>query len=67
MPVRHLTATKDGPKEVDLTPVKAIRLHCLECMGWEVTEVRKCTRPTCPLFPFRLGKNPGRKGVGPQS
>jgi len=30
-----------------------IRAFCLECVGWEREEVRLCTSPACPLFPFR--------------
>ena len=40
------------------TPIKAIRLHCLECMGNSYLEVEKCSRPKCPLWSYRLGTNP---------
>lgn len=33
----------------------AIKSFCLECMGDQVGEVRKCTAPTCWLWPYRLG------------
>ena len=46
----------------DITnPVKAIRAFCLECSGDSTAEVKCCPRSVCPLFPFRLGKNPYRK------
>ena len=32
----------------------AIRAHCLMCVGWQAEEVRLCTAPTCPLYPYRL-------------
>ena len=48
----------------NLTPVKTIRAKCLECSGGQPSEVRNCQIPECPLFPFRLGKNPNRKGIG---
>jgi hypothetical protein len=32
----------------------AIRAFCLECVGWQESEVRWCTAPACPLFEFRL-------------
>ena len=41
-----------------LTPVKAIRAKCLDCMGGHTKEVRMCDSVDCPLYPFRLGKNP---------
>jgi hypothetical protein len=44
-----------------LTPIKAIRRHCLSCSGDSPKEVRLCVIPECPLYPFRLGKNPNRK------
>ena len=33
----------------------AIRAFCLECMGWVGSEVRRCTAPACPLYPYRPG------------
>ena len=51
------------------SPQKAIKLFCRECMGMDrrkqenvigVEMVRECTDPMCPLFDFRMGKNPFR-------
>jgi hypothetical protein len=54
-----------------LTRGEAIRLFCLECVGYTKhrsnltgsvakrvasAEVTKCTDPECPLYPYRLGK-----------
>jgi hypothetical protein len=51
-------------KEVSLTPIKAIRWQCLECMGFQSAEIPKCTALLCPLFPFRMGNaHSGKKGV----
>ncbi len=47
-----------------LTPVKAIRAKCLECSGSQPKEVRDCVIHQCPLYPFRMGKNPNRQGIG---
>lgn len=47
-----------------LTPLKAIRRKCIDCSGFQPSEVRNCEIPECPLFPYRLGKNPNRKGIG---
>lgn len=41
-----------------LTPIKAIRAKCLDCMCFSATEVRKCSNRTCSLNPYRLGKRP---------
>jgi hypothetical protein len=31
----------------------AIKAFCAMCMGWSLSEVRHCTAPDCPLFPYR--------------
>ena len=41
-----------------LTPIKAIRAKCLECSCGNNAEVRECVIPDCPLYPYRMGKNP---------
>jgi hypothetical protein len=45
-----------------LTPLKAIKKHCLECSGYEKKEVRECKITDCVLFTYRLGSNPNREG-----
>lgn len=47
-----------------LTPVKAIRAWCLDCSGFQPKEVRLCLHTACPLYFYRFGKNPNRKGIG---
>ncbi len=47
-----------------LSPIKAIRKNCLECCNESPKEVKECTLENCPLFRYRLGKNPNRKGIG---
>ena len=47
-----------------LTPIKAIRAKCLECSNYQPKEVRECLITDCPLFPYRMGKNPNRVGIG---
>lgn len=43
------------------TPTKAIRKYCLSCCLEQPIEVKLCPDDTCPLHPFRMGKNPYRK------
>jgi hypothetical protein len=31
----------------------AIHAFCLECMGWQRTEVRDCTTSHCPLHAYK--------------
>ena len=41
--------------------VSAIRRNCLDCMGGGPEAkryVRECSMDRCPLWPFRMGKNP---------
>lgn len=45
----------------DLTPVRAIRRFCLDCMGGSSAEVARCTSVGCSLFGYRLGKKPAGK------
>ena len=34
----------------------AVKAFCLECMGWQREEVRKCNSVACPLYPYRTYK-----------
>lgn len=45
-------------------PLRAIRLKCLDCCCGSASEVKLCHIQSCALWPFRLGKNPNRKGLG---
>lgn len=52
-----------------LTPLKRIRLKCLDCCAGSAHEVRNCpcgpdAPDPCPLYPLRLGRNPARAGKG---
>lgn len=44
-----------------LTPMKAIRAKCLDCMCGQANEVKLCPSEDCSLYPYRLGKNPNIK------
>lgn len=46
------------------SPIRAVRLKCLDCTCGSAKEVEACPIVKCPLHPFRFGKNPYRK---PQS
>ena len=35
-----------------MTPLKAIREKCLDCVCGIAVEVRRCVCTDCPLFPF---------------
>jgi hypothetical protein len=46
------------------TPIKSIRLKCLDCCCGSPKEVELCPVTGCPLFLYRFGKRPttSRKG-----
>ena len=49
---------KNELKEVKLTPIKAIKRFCKECMGFVFAEIEGCTDENCPLYPYRGGTRP---------
>ena len=55
--ITHTVRTKDGGTVTfeGYTRGKALKLMCTECMGHQAAEVKLCTDPLCPLFPFRRG------------
>lgn len=46
------------------SPLKAIRAKCLDCSDQSAHEVRNCPITDCPLYMYRDGHNPNRKGIG---
>jgi len=46
------------------TPVRAIRHMCLECTCEQEVEVRLRPDKIRPLWRYRMGRNPARKGMG---
>jgi hypothetical protein len=48
---------------MQMTPLAALRLRCVDCCGGSAAEVRKCTALTCPAWPFRMGANPWRAAL----
>ena len=59
-------------KKVRYTPIKAIRKRCMNCAE-SLADIGKCpfngkgSFDFCPLYPFRMGKNPHRRGVGDET
>lgn len=43
--------------EKRLSPLKAIRLGCLECNGFQEVEVKDCQSIDCVFHKFRMGRN----------
>ena len=62
MAYRYSFVVNGKKKTKMLSPVKAARNFCLDCMGGSSKEVHNCTSESrCPLYPFRFGNDPGRK------
>lgn len=40
------------------TPMKSIRLKCLDCCAGSANEVRLCPCKECALWPYRYGRRP---------
>lgn len=52
----HKTVTGyDFTKDDPLIKLKAIRLKCLDCMGGQEGEIRRCATLDCGLWPWRCG------------
>ena len=49
-----------------VSPLRALRLKCLDCCNESSQEVRLCTAVDCASWPFRMGKNPWRRKLDPQ-
>ena len=41
-----------------LSPLKAIRARCLDCVCGQYMEVKLCPCSDCPLWPYRMGRRP---------
>jgi hypothetical protein len=53
--------------KAECTPIKSIRKHCLWCCCGSFNLVKNCPTGDCPLWIYRFGTNPARKGVGNNS
>ena len=40
--------------------LEVIRAKCMDCVGEQEAEVRKCVSVLCPNWPYRMGANPMR-------
>ena len=54
----YLDSTNTLKTNSQKTPLKAIREKCLDCCGHQYSEVRGCHITDCPLWIYRMGKNP---------
>ena len=62
-PFRHGKGYDKSKPFIKRTPLKAIHTECINCQGSR-NGVENCPSVDCPLYFFRLGKNPRLKGKG---
>jgi hypothetical protein len=46
------------------SPLRSIREKCIDCCAGNKAEVARFEIQSCALWPFRMGHNPNRAGVG---
>ena len=55
-----MSDNEEQSKKEITSPIKAIKAKCLDCCCGDRNEVKGCPVKDCPLWAFRLGKNPYR-------
>ncbi len=66
--IKHkIGAKNNGIEWVNLTPMKAIRKKCLDCVCWSRHEVKLCEITLCPLWPYRSGHKPKDSDSGKET
>ncbi len=63
---RVVGAMGDIPMPEGIKSYKDLRRHCLTCAE-TIPEVRHCTIIDCPIWPYRMGRNPHnpKRGINP--
>ncbi|OYW52990.1 MAG: hypothetical protein B7Y80_18670 [Hyphomicrobium sp. 32-62-53] len=59
-PREMTTAELEQLGQQRMSPMKTLRLRCLDCCAGSTARVRLCVSVTCPSWPFRMGENPWR-------
>ena len=49
-----------------MSPLKALRVRCIDCKGGELSGVRRCGHLDCPSWPYRMGTNPWQAPLSPE-
>lgn len=65
--LRKTVTGSDYTIDPPLQRAKAIRANCLECMGDNSAEVRRCEITDCHLWPRKSGRRPSRNGQEAQN
>jgi hypothetical protein len=54
-PPTRTKSTRTKSARDKITRAQAIKLFCIECMGYNRHFVKSCTNEHCPLWPYRTG------------
>ena len=58
--ITHTISSKNGgTKAVSLTPLRAIKYQCLECVCWSTHEVKYCTSKLCSFVSVQIWQGTG--------
>ncbi len=49
--------------EIESTPMRAIKMKCLECANWSHSEVTNREILDCALWPYRKGHRPTAESI----
>ena len=60
-PRKMTRAELEAVEHKPMSPLKALRLKCLDCCCGSPRDVRSCVAVDCPSWPFRMGKSPWRE------
>lgn len=60
-PLYHL---RMGKKIKGTSTISKLMEKCRDCGEGSLMNVRNCEFPECPIYPYRIGKNPARQGIG---
>lgn len=56
----ELADSEGRMKEQPKNPMAAIRAKCLDCTCGAVSRIKNCEVKDCPIWEYRMGKNPYR-------
>ncbi|HUS47382.1 MAG TPA: hypothetical protein VM098_04650 [Phycisphaerae bacterium] len=54
--IRRVLTRRREPGEVVKPLSRAVRCYCLECCGYQPSEVAVCSSHGCHLWPYRMGR-----------
>lgn len=64
LPAQQLHPVERPMPADGLTSLAAIKRRCQDCAGGTTVGANGCTHTSCDLWPFRIGRNPNRAGLG---